>query len=580
MIAFNMQINAQVVIGDDVAPHPFSLLEIVADYTKGGFRLPQLTSDEILSLKQLILNMAGSERSKADGLMVLNTETSCIEFWKKERFTSLCGDIGPAELELSCSDFIVYPNDGSPNYIPTGYKQGTPIDGTSSYIKVPMTVTHTGNYSITVTTGNGYSFAASGMFFDVGDYEVILHGQGTPINGGNSYYDHLTVTMNGITQTDCNNQLINKIPVASATGVASFTMDCGNIVVNGYYISGTSLGSGNSITIPVNVITTGIYSFYASANGMNFSRTGHFTSTGEQMVTMLATGTPVTSGATSLTINGYEEDGNITCNTIINISSRNIKILGLGSGIYQPGSAGANYSARCILTTPQNFGTLSNSTVSINGITIVDGRIPSNSVLNNLINNNNPDIIVIGVGYNPDASSVATLVNFINNNGVVLAFMQDYTSSARLINAVCNSSISVTAGGRAGAVYQYISVPDDPIINGPFGNLGNLYWGEDASSTSFVSELPPNCIAYSGNTTGTGSVVTSFRHNTLGFVFAGDGGFLSNDAGGNGTATTYPCKNTNGIPVAQTNYSKPVYNSVFYANAIAWAINYIQANKP
>ncbi len=581
-IASDVQINAQVAIGNNVSPQPFSLLEIVADYTKGGLRLPQLTPDEILSLKYLILSLPDSDRLKADGLMVVNTQTSCVEFWKKSQFISICGDIdGPAEMDLNCGEFIVYPNDGSLNHIPIDYKQGTRLDGTVSYIKVPVTATRTGNYSITVSTGNGYSFANSGMLLDVGDHMVTLQGQGTPVNGGNTYFDDLTVTVNGTIQTDCNTQLIDKIPVAPATDLAEFTMDCENTVINGHYTAGAELGSENSITVPVNVTTAGVYSFSAFSNGMNFFRTGRFESTGNQRVTLLGEGTPVASGAIPITIIGDDTSSEpLKCDTTISVANRNIKILGLGSGIYQPGSAGGNYSARRILATAENFGTLPNSTVPVQGITIINGANPSSDGLNNFINNSNPDIIVIGYGYNPDANSAAILADYVKNNGVLLAFMENNTSATRVINAVCNSSISVSGGSRAGSVYQYADLQNDPVINGPFGNLAGEYWGEDASSTSFVSALPDNCVAYSGNTTGTGTAVTSFRHSTLGFIFAGDGGFLSNNNSGDGTSSAYPCKNTNGIPVKQTNYSRPVSNSIFYANAIAWAINYIQANTP
>lgn len=65
-----------------------------------------------------------------------------------------------------------------------------------------------------------------------------------------------------------------------------------------------------------------------------------------------------------------------------------------------------------------------------------------------------------------------------------------------------------------------------------------MYWGEDASTTNYAINLPlDQVVLYSNNVnvaSGNAEIMnaaTAFRHRTLPFVWVGDGGFTSNDAG-------------------------------------------------
>ncbi|MDR2972758.1 MAG: fibrobacter succinogenes major paralogous domain-containing protein [Bacteroidales bacterium] len=80
------KIDAQVTIGADVAPQPFSVLELMGQYetgTYGGLRLPQLSTTERDAI-------AGLASSVAEGLMIFNTTTKCIEFWNGTAWKFLC----------------------------------------------------------------------------------------------------------------------------------------------------------------------------------------------------------------------------------------------------------------------------------------------------------------------------------------------------------------------------------------------------------------------------------------------------------------------------------------------------------
>lgn len=565
-------LSGQVTIGDGETPLDVSVLEVISKDSSQpkGLRLPQLNADEVDILASYINQLPDAEKIRANGMMIFNTSISCTMVWNGKEFKSLCGDLAPAEMTPDCSSLRIFPNNGAPNYIPTDYQQGTPIDGANSYITLPVTVTKSGTYKVNATTGNGYSFSTDGTFLDVGSYILKLAGAGTPIMGNDSpqYHDQVTLNINGEDMTtDCNPATLPQIPVAPAIGKASFTIVCGSSTVNGTYIINSQLGSSHTITVQVNVTTPGFYSFVAEAGGMRFSRSGEWAAgvTGLQTVTLLSSGTPTQAGSVPITIKGETSAGEVTCDKNITVSYRAIKIAGFGVGVYQPASTTTVYSSRAIPASATNFGTT--GTFPTQGISFVDGAYGR---IANMISTQNPDIIVIGYAYHTTADDNTALVNFLNSGGVVLAFTEGgFVADAAMINAICGSSITVSGTGAGGSVYRFENV-DNPLLNGPFGDIRNLYWGEDASVTSRVNNIPAGATALSASN-------TAFVYNN--FVWVGDAGFLA----GNSTdvsAVAFPSKfGTNGVPIAKPNYSQPVYNSVFYANALAWAIDYVQNNK-
>ncbi|MCL2435887.1 MAG: fibrobacter succinogenes major paralogous domain-containing protein [Lentimicrobiaceae bacterium] len=82
------KLNAQVTIGADVEPQPFSVLELMGQYETdvfGGLRLPQLSSGQRDALGATL-----TTSTLAEGLMIFNTTTKCIEFWNGTAWKSLC----------------------------------------------------------------------------------------------------------------------------------------------------------------------------------------------------------------------------------------------------------------------------------------------------------------------------------------------------------------------------------------------------------------------------------------------------------------------------------------------------------
>ncbi|MDR2685073.1 MAG: hypothetical protein LBB53_06800, partial [Prevotellaceae bacterium] len=83
-IAMSGNARAQVTIGADLAPQPFSVLELVGNGTK-GLRLPQVTTDQ-----RDALNLSGN--TAALGLQIFNTTTYCVETWNGAKWIEACMD--------------------------------------------------------------------------------------------------------------------------------------------------------------------------------------------------------------------------------------------------------------------------------------------------------------------------------------------------------------------------------------------------------------------------------------------------------------------------------------------------------
>jgi len=86
--------NAQVTIGSDNLPSEFSLLDL-SETDEGtssrALHLPRLDDDAREALFD-----SGEPNQPAEGLMIFNTYTRCLEFWNGEEWISLCdGDTPP-----------------------------------------------------------------------------------------------------------------------------------------------------------------------------------------------------------------------------------------------------------------------------------------------------------------------------------------------------------------------------------------------------------------------------------------------------------------------------------------------------
>ena len=97
-----LPLKAQVTIGKDTVAHKFSVLELRTDQTKGGLRMPQLTTHQRDSIKDILLGDVDLATA-ANGLAIYNMDNNCLEFWEETKWVSLCSSILIAPLSVVIS---------------------------------------------------------------------------------------------------------------------------------------------------------------------------------------------------------------------------------------------------------------------------------------------------------------------------------------------------------------------------------------------------------------------------------------------------------------------------------------------
>lgn len=176
---------------------------------------------------------------------------------------------------------------------------------------VNISVTTPGTFSISTPVVNGVSFSATGLL-SMGTTGITLTASGTPAAAGTFSYP-LTVG-----SSTCNFS-VTFDPLASP---AVFTLggapgNCTGAVVSGNYATGVATGTSNTLTINVSVTTVGSYAITSAiVNGISFSATGLFTTTGSQQVTLFATGTPAAAGSYNYNLNA----GSNTCTVAVPVT--------------------------------------------------------------------------------------------------------------------------------------------------------------------------------------------------------------------------------------------------------------------
>jgi len=544
-----------------------------------GIMIPRLTE------AQRDNNIVIDDVDDANSLMIYNIDEDCYNYYSRmdQEWKSVCGALGKGAFTFDCSDVEVKGT----------YIEGKELTG-SNYLSIKVDVIKAGTYTISGKTDNGYGFFISGTFMATGIQTVMVPGQGTP---DLVQTDIVSMNNNGV-DVDCSS---NPVEVEVLTAAGTYTMACGSAQVKGVYKVGVDLNPlTNYITIPITVTNPGSWSITTNTvEGISFSGAGTFAAAGTYPVTLSGQGNPTSTTTKTLTLTSNSAgEVSTTCNVDVIIVIPKKKILNIGTYTteysYNFGNTTRyNYKA---LMDPMNFGTNENSIVKMDGweLMYTGDNAPTEAQLTAQLAQN-PDIVLIGVWWSPNAAMATQLANYISKGGVVLAFMEEAGGLQIIQKVFANASITQYARNAAGAVYQYAYL-DDPILTGPFGDLRGLQWGEDASATATIGGLPSGDINtystdsdISGASNGVGNV-TAFRHKTLNLVYVADGGFNSTYTSTLNTA--YPFisgpKTIDGInypnyPLPYPNYGRgttryEVYNSVFSLNALAWALYQAEYN--
>jgi hypothetical protein len=208
------------------------------------------------------------------------------------------------------------------------YTAGTAVTAANT-ISVPVNFTSTGPYTISSNTVDGFGFTISGNATATGIQTITIPASGTP---GSAGAKNFTLSFNGSTTGNC--PFI--VTVLAATGGAAVgTLGvaanvCTPATVNGIYYSGTATTGTNSVTVQLNVTTGGTYTINTNTvSGVSFSGSGNV-GTGNQNVTLAASGTPAASGPQTFTVTW----GTSTCTFVVNFLSND----------YFPRTVGSNWS--------------------------------------------------------------------------------------------------------------------------------------------------------------------------------------------------------------------------------------------
>ena len=205
-------------------------------------------------------------------------------------YGSAIGSLQTNDTTGECNPMTVY---GS-------YTASVALNNTNNYIDVELSTTAIGTYSISTDSVNGMIFKGSGRLGYTGMNRVRLYGYGKPVLPGlttfNVYYNgtHCTVSL---------------IVDSSATGSFMFKDTSGNalstptIPGSSTYTTGVMLNAGDSVILPIFITRAGaIYLQTASINGMTFSGSGIYTTTGLHTITLSGAGIPQKDSVCNFTL--------------------------------------------------------------------------------------------------------------------------------------------------------------------------------------------------------------------------------------------------------------------------------------
>ncbi|MCC8155007.1 MAG: hypothetical protein LIP01_12910 [Tannerellaceae bacterium] len=266
-----------------------------------------------------------------------------------------------------------------------------------------------------------------------------------------------------------------------------------------------------------------------------------------------------------------------------------------------------------MVTSPKNFGSLPESTVKVGELEIIGYNcegIPRNVTnptnpdanwkqgdLAKWLNVHNPDVIVLAYPARVTDEVAGVLKQYVDNGGALLAYtaeatFQPLSSVQILLNELLEINLSGTTSFLTyndGIIFSMKAGPeydDEPVLNGPFGNIQGLNFGMylyyAGVSTSLIEDKVHTLVSTDDKLTSTYSPrsnnTLAFRHKTLNFIWVGNG---------KGTGSYYPLipepyhdvianDEVNFEPERKPGFGygsvKGADNAFFFMNAMAWLI--------
>ena len=444
-----------------------------------------------------------------------------------------------------------------------------------------------------------------------------------------------------------------------------YTIDCASVVVSGTYKPGYNLDpTKHQIKLGITAEDVSINgSKYVietePINGIVFKAEGIFnvTATNLTVEDIILEGegkleTPLDARTAPFTVKIVSNSSSGSyCEATITPVIAKMRILTIANNAeYGYDLAKVGSGGNKVMTSPNNFGPNDNSIVKIEGLEFIRGYVGLSilgqtatdwlqngaSVLDEdgVTRKYLADILYVGHDglYGMSDSDAQLLMTYMKNGGVIVMFNEGakpvngtqqliYAGPLRMMRALFPSATIRLSSAGTNAVIPFVGndlyktgteeewsefmykLQADQVLYGPFGDLRNKQWGEDASHAvavnasafptkiengqteiiddisiySYVTDLKPSSPSLSKE------YVTGFKYETdenasnlVSLVFFGDGGFISSNNNSTGTLhSPFWWNPTTYFPVARPNYNgsgKGVYNSQTLCNIMTWAI--------
>ncbi|WP_312399940.1 hypothetical protein [Chryseobacterium sp.] len=324
------------------APATNALLELSS--TTKGFLPPRMTTAQRLAINP-----------KPEGLVVYDLDLHCLHFWNATEWIGNCTNNGGG----------TNPGTGTISNCTTGalsgtYQVGTPMNSSNTVV-LTIDVSQVGTVTVNSNTVNGVTFSGSQNFTTTGTHQITLTASGTPVAAGNHAFT-FSLGSNTCSRT---------ITFASSGGTGTIT-NCTTGALNGTYTEGTAMNSSNTIQLTVNATQTGAWSASSTTvNGVTFSGSGTFTSTGSQTITLTANGTPSAAGSFGFTfsLGSSTCSRNITFNAATGAGTITNCTTGALNGTYQAGTAMNSSNTIQLTVNATQTGAWSASSATVNGVT-------------------------------------------------------------------------------------------------------------------------------------------------------------------------------------------------------------------
>jgi len=235
----------------------------------------------------------------------------------------------------------------------SGVYRADSVLGSGNYVDVQVNVTTPGSYIIKSDTINGFSFRANGTFQNSGGSTVRLAGSGMPLQPG-AYVFTLDYC-----NTFCS-VLVNVLP--SVTPLAQIILGgapggCTGVIV-GSYTAAVAMNAGNIVVQDVTINSTGPYLVTTdTVNGVYFSASGTFPSTGSTTLNLVGSGIPVNQGPFTYTVHA----GISTCVFTITYATAPV------AGDYFPLTTNSFWTYDSDVTTPDTLSKVTSGSVSVGG---------------------------------------------------------------------------------------------------------------------------------------------------------------------------------------------------------------------